>query len=51
MNPTQAYFKWLQNCYMMPMLFTTAAVNNMTGATDRAKKQKVSAEIYYLNVK
>jgi len=51
MNLQQSYIKWLQDCYTMPLMFQTALINNMTGATARVKKQEASAKIYYLNVK
>lgn len=50
MNLQQAYFKWLQDCYMLPMLFTTAAINNMTGSTSRVNKQEQSASIHRLKI-
>ena len=50
MNLQQAYLKYIQDCYMMPLLFQTALINNMTGATDRADKQKVSASIHRLKI-
>jgi len=50
MNLQQAYLKWIKDCYMMPLLFQAAIINNMTGATDRVKKQEQSASIHRLNI-
>jgi len=50
MNLQQAYLKYIQDCYMMPMLFTTAVINQMTGATAKVKKQEQSASIHRLEI-
>jgi len=55
MNFYTAYFKWLNDimtisCQMSETALTNS-INQGIGATARVKKQKVSAEIYYLNVK
>jgi len=49
-NLQKSYIKWIKDCYMMPLLFQTALINNMTGATARVKKQEQSASIHCLKI-
>lgn len=50
MNLQQAYLKYIQDCYMMPLMFQTALINNLTGSVARVKKQEASASIHRLNI-
>jgi len=55
MNFYAAYIKWMTDmmtisCHMSETALTNS-INQGIGATARVKKQKASAEIYYLNVK
>ena len=55
MNPfLTAYMKWVTDMMTISAQVSktvmTNSINQATGAMARAKKQKVSATIYYLNV-
>jgi len=55
MNPfLTAYMKWINDIMTIStevsQTVMTNSINQAAGATDRSKKQKVSATIHYLNV-